>query len=383
MAENNRNKTAGKTPDSVILAGMRLKKDPAESFERSMAELEELVKAAGMEAKASFAQTLEQPVAATLIGSGKIEEIKTCVKAMEGISAVVFDNALSPKQHKNLTQELGVEVIDRTGLILLIFAERARTRESRLQVEVAQLSYLLPRLAGLHEGLTRQGGASGPLSGKGAGEKQIELDRRRIEKRLSALRKELKAVEKERATQRKHRLDIGVPRVSLAGYTNAGKSTIMNALLQRSGAAPQKRVYEEDMLFATLDTTVRRVKLGVDHKEFLLSDTVGFVENLPTSLVDAFHSTLEEACYADLLLIVTDISDPSWQEHLRATMDTIAQIGAGDIPRLFVFNKADLLDERPEKIADDLLSPEDHQIVICARDKADSLRLAGLIEDCL
>ncbi|MBQ7678411.1 MAG: GTPase HflX, partial [Butyrivibrio sp.] len=366
--------------DAVVLVGLRLRSENGERFDRSMEELSELVRAAGMSARMTCTQTLDQPVAATLIGSGKIDEIRASLGLME-IRAVVFNNTLSPKQHKNLTEALGVEVIDRTGLILLIFADRARTREARLQVEAAQLAYLLPRLAGLHEGLTRQGGTSGPLSGKGAGEKQIELDRRRIEKRLSALRRELKAVERERATQRSRRMNNDVPRVSLVGYTNAGKSTIMNALLQHSGAAPQKQVLEKDMLFATLDTTVRRICLGPGHQEFLLSDTVGFVDRLPAALVDAFHSTLEEACYADLLLIVIDVSDPSWTEQVATTLETIAQIGAGEIPRLFVFNKADRMPERPSHIACEGLSPEDPQIVINARDKAETLRLAQTIEE--
>ncbi len=369
-----------------ILIGAEL--DDAVYFERELHETWELAQAAGIFILKAISQALTHPNAATLFGSGKIEEICSERKRLEevtgkSIDVVICHNPLSPKQHRNLTEAFGCEVIDRTGLILLIFADRARTREAKLQVESAQLSYLLPRLAGLHEGLSRQGGASGPLSGKGAGEKQIELDRRRIEHRIDELGRELENVEKERNTQRRLRMRERIPRVSLVGYTNAGKSTIMNGLLSLSGADAYKSVYVEDMLFATLDTIVRRIRPDKNKTGFLLSDTVGLVENLPHTLVKAFRSTLEEACYADLLLVVVDISDKdAYERHIGTTIDTLKEIGAADIPRLFVFNKIDMTDRLPDqRVACDKLQPEDAQILISAADEGDIARLYECISD--
>ncbi len=358
-----------------ILIGAGL--DGAEDLERGLRETWDLAAAANIFILQSVSQTLAHPNAATLFGSGKIAEIREEISRLEeasgqGIDVVICHNTLSPKQHRNLTEAFGREVIDRTGLILLIFAERARTREAKLQVESAQLAYLLPRLAGLHEGLSRQGGASGPLSGKGAGEKQIELDRRHIEHRMSRLRRELEDVERERATQRRRRMREQIPRVSLIGYTNAGKSTIMNGLLQYSSADAGKQVFVQDMLFATLDTTVRRIEPYGGRPGFLLSDTVGLISDLPHTLVKAFRSTLEEACYADLLLIVVDVSDREvFEHHIRTTVDTLNEIGAEDIPRLFVFNKADLAGlSDGQRISCDGLQPDDAQILISATDRA-------------
>ncbi len=366
----------------LIGAGLEDTKD----LDRELHETWSLAEAADIFIITSISQTLAHPNAATLFGSGKITEIQNEKSRLEEVSGrpidvVICHNTLSPKQHRNLTEAFDCEVIDRTGLILMIFAKRARTREARLQVETAQLAYLLPRLAGLHEGLSRQGGASGPLSGKGAGEKQIELDRRRIEHRIDELRRELADVEKERATQRRRRMRERIPRVSLVGYTNAGKSTIMNGLLNLSGADDEKRVFVEDMLFATLDTTVRRIQPEKNRTGFLLSDTVGLVENLPHTLVQAFRSTLEEACYADLLLIVVDLSDrEAYDRHIRTTVDTLKEIGAADIPRLFVFNKTDLTDYSPDsRVACDRVLPDDSQILISATDENDIVRLYDMI----
>ncbi|MCR5093259.1 MAG: GTPase HflX [Lachnospiraceae bacterium] len=371
-----------------ILIGAAL--EDTEDIDRELRETWDLATAAGIFILKSISQTLVRPNAATLFGSGKIEEIRAEKERLaeasgRSIDVVICHNTLSPKQHRNLTESFHCEVIDRTGLILMIFAERARTREAKLQVESAQLAYLLPRLAGLHEGLSRQGGASGPLSGKGAGEKQIELDRRRIEHRMDELRRELDGVEKERAIQRRRRMRERIPRVSLIGYTNAGKSTIMNALLSLSGADAEKQVYAEDMLFATLDTTVRRIRADRSRIGFLLSDTVGLIEHLPHTLVKAFRSTLEEACYADLLLIVVDLSDrESYDRHIRTTIDTLAEIGASDIPRLFVFNKVDLTDfSRGQRISCDRLQADDMQILMSGRDPEDIGRLYDAILDCL
>ena len=219
---------------------------------------------------------------------------------------------------------------------------RARTREARLQVETAKLQYLLPRLVGMHEALTRQGGTSGSMSSRGAGEKKLELDRRHIEHRISELRKELDAISRERETQRKRRGQSRIPLVALVGYTNAGKSTIMNHMVERFVGDEEKKVLERDMLFATLDTTIRRINTG-NNQDFLLTDTVGFIHKLPHGLVKAFHSTLEEIKGADLLLQVVDVSDPGYQEQMETTRETLRELGAGDIPMLIVFNKADRL----------------------------------------
>ena len=224
-----------------------------------------------------------------------------------GADVIIFDNSLSPMQLRNLQERLEKPVLDRSTLILDIFAGRARSREAKLQVEVARLQYMLPRLVGLHAALSRQGGGTGSLSNKGAGEKKLELDRRVLERRLTQLRRELKEVGEERQTQRKRRAGSGMPRVALVGYTNAGKSTLLNAMLDLYGSdetdVEEKKVMEKDMLFATLDTTVRKIAAD-NHHAFLLSDTVGFIHKLPHNLVEAFHSTLEEAKEASLLLQV-------------------------------------------------------------------------------
>ncbi len=223
---------------------------------------------------------------------------------------------------------------------------RARTREAKLQVETAKLQYLLPRLVGMHEALTRQGGTSGSMSSRGAGEKKLELDRRHIEHRISELRKELDAISRERETQRKRREQSRIPLVALVGYTNAGKSTIMNHMVERFVGDEEKKVLEKDMLFATLDTTIRRINTG-NNQDFLLTDTVGFIHKLPHGLVKAFRSTLEEIKGADLLLQVVDVSDPGYQEQMETTKETLRELGAGDIPMLIAFNKADRLFENP------------------------------------
>ena len=291
-------------------------------------------------------QKAQGPVQATYIGSGKTEEVKQAAE-MLGADLVIFDQTLTPMQFRNLSRELGVEVMDRTGLILRIFAEQARTREARLQVEHAQLQYIMPRLAGMWTHFGRQGGASGSLSNRGVGETQLEQDRRHIERRMSELEKELKAIARERETQRGKRLQSGVPRVALVGYTNAGKSTLMNRLLDlQEHPDEQKKVLEEDKLFATLDTTVRRIA-PKGRKPILLSDTVGFISELPHALVKAFRSTLEEVKYADLLVQVIDYSDEAYRTCMRVTGETLKEIGAAGIPMLYVFNKADRLAEMP------------------------------------
>ena len=259
----------------AVLVGLNTDKTDDE-FERSMNELKELTKALDIIVACTTTQNLPTPDRSTYVGSGKVEEIKGAVEMFDA-SIVIFNGDISPMQIRNLEKILDTEVIDRTGLILQIFAKRAKTRESRLQVEYAQLQYMLPRLVGMRSSLSRQGGGSGRLSNKGSGEKQLELDRRRIEHRMAELRRELEAVEKERDTQRGKRVNSGIPKVSLVGYTNAGKSTIMNNLLRLYGGetSDDKQVLEKDMLFATLDTSVRKIT-APGHRPFLLTDTVGF-----------------------------------------------------------------------------------------------------------
>lgn len=277
---------------------------------------------------------------ATYIGAGKVEEVKAAAAMLEA-DIVIFDNALSPVQLRNLQNILEKPVMDRTTLILEIFSTRAKTKEAKLQVEVARLQYMLPRLVGLHDALSRQGGASGAMSNKGAGEKKLELDRRRLEQRLTSMKRELEAISGEREVQRKRRAASGIPRVALVGYTNAGKSTIMNRMLETYMEDEEKQVFEKDMLFATLDTTVRRIT-PPDKNSFLLSDTVGFISKLPHNLIKAFRSTLEEVREADLLLQVIDYSDENYDEYIKTTEETLRELGAEKIPMIYVFNKADL-----------------------------------------
>ena len=325
--------------ERAFIVGVNLDKKPRE-FEQAMEEMVSLAAACDMEVVGRIEQNMESANTATYIGSGKVEEVREMARALEA-DIVIFDNGLSPIQLRNLQRELDCPVMDRTTLILEIFSVRARTREAKLQVEVARLQYMLPRLVGLHDALSRQGGASGAMSNKGAGEKKLELDRRRLEQRLTGMKRELEAISGERRTQRKKRAESGIPRVALVGYTNAGKSTIMNTLLSMYVKDEEKQVLEKDMLFATLDTTVRRIA-PPDRNAFLLSDTVGFISNLPHSLVKAFRSTLEEVREADLLLQVIDYSDENHAEHMRVTAETLRELGAEQIPMLYVFNKADL-----------------------------------------
>lgn len=311
-----------------------------------MEELEQLAKACGMKTEAIVEQNLSMINSATCVGSGKVEEIREAAEGMEA-DYVIFDNALTPSQQRNLQKEIGVPVLDRTNLILEIFSRRAKTREARLQVETASLQYMLPRLIGMREALSRQGGSGGAgagsgFSNKGAGEKKLELDRRKIEKRIAQLRRELEVMEQDRETQRKRRKNSDLPSVALVGYTNAGKSTLMNRMLDTWCQEEEKKVLEKDMLFATLDTTVRRISPG-DNRDFLLSDTVGFISNLPHDLVKAFRSTLEEAREADLLLHVVDFSDPHYKEQMAVTRDTLRSLQAEGIPTIYVMNKADLV----------------------------------------
>ena len=322
--------------EQALLLGVNL--HDGEDFERSMEELSALTKACEMEPVGNIVQNLAKPYQALYMGKGKLLEVKEYLEEAD-IDVLIFDRSLTPTQLRNLQEMLDRPILDRTTLILEIFAVRAKTREAKLQVESARLQYVLPRLVGMHKALSRQGGGSG-LANKGAGEKKLELDRRRIEKRIQELSKELNKIERERITQQKRRQKSPIPRVALVGYTNAGKSTLMNRILDQYTRDASKKVLEKDMLFATLDTTVRRIQTS-PQKAFLLSDTVGFIHHLPAGLVKAFRSTLEEAKEADLLLHVLDCSDEAFLEQRKVTEETLKELGAGDIPVIYVYNKAD------------------------------------------
>ena len=330
--------------EQVLLVGANL--NDGEDYLTSLEELGALAEACDMEVAGVTSQTLETVHKAFYIGTGKVDEVKGLAQEL-GADVIIFDNSLSPMQMRNLQERLEKPILDRSALILDIFARGARSREAKLQVEVARLQYMLPRLVGLGGALSRQGGASGSMSSRGAGEKKLELDRRVLEKRLTELRRELKEVGNERETQRKRRVKSGLPRVALVGYTNAGKSTLLNAMLDLYGAdegeaQEEKRVFEKDMLFATLDTTVRKIA-PPEHHAFLLSDTVGFIHKLPHNLVEAFQSTLEEAKEADLLIQVVDYSDEHYKEQITVTNQTLKKLQADGVPMLYIYNKSDLV----------------------------------------
>lgn len=323
-----------------IVVGININNE--NGFEESMVELKNLCMACDIEAIGELVQNSKQINKAHYIGSGKLDELKSLVNSEE-VDIVIFNNELSSSQLRNIEKAIECEVIDRTALILSIFAERAKTREAKLQVEVARLQYLLPRLIGANENLGRQSGGVGTKN-KGAGEKKLELDRRKIEAKIAALNKELEELKHQRETQRNLRRKSSVPQIALVGYTNAGKSSIMNSMIDTFKDSEEKKVFEKDMLFATLETSIRSIKLD-DNKKFLLSDTVGFVSNLPHNLIKAFRSTLEEVCEADLLLHVVDISNPDYKHHLKVTNETLKEIGAESVPMIYVYNKIDLVDD--------------------------------------
>jgi GTPase len=331
----------------AILVGVDLGRDP--DFDDSLDELALLAETAGDAAVARVVARRKAPDAALFVGSGKADEIKALVLA-HAAQTVLFDQALSPIQQRNLEQHLGVPVADRTALILEIFAQRARSHEGKLQVELAQLQYLATRLVRRWSHLERQSGGIG-LRG-GPGERQMELDRRMIDERIKQLKTRLVKVAKQRDTQRKGRARSGQLRVSLVGYTNAGKSSLFNALT-KSGS------YAADQLFATLDTTTRALFLAEGQPTALLSDTVGFIRDLPHKLVEAFKATLQEAADAQLLLHVIDASSPKLHEQWAEVEKVLDEIGAGDTPQIVVFNKIDRLPDtlRPRQLVDEVERP--------------------------
>ncbi|WP_144788852.1 GTPase HflX [Lysinibacillus fusiformis] len=325
--------------EKAILVGVNLRNDA--HFDYSMEELQNLAEALNVEVVGVVTQNLERVTPSHYVGTGKIEEIKNFYEEAQA-NLVIFNDELSPSQIRNLERDLSTKVIDRTMLILDIFGRRAKTREAQMQVELAQLQYMLPRLVGLHASLSRQGGGTGGgFKNRGAGETKLELDRRKIEDQIAKIKKDLEQVKDQRETQRKQRRKNALPVVSIVGYTNAGKSTIMNQLLAEIGQEEHKQVFEKDMLFATLETSVRQIELP-DKKTFLLTDTVGFVSKLPHHLVKAFRSTLEEARDADLLLHVVDVSNSEHGFMMDVTNETLKAVGVEGIPTIYVYNKADL-----------------------------------------
>jgi GTP-binding protein HflX len=326
--------------EKAVLVGLIYRFQNEQDVQEYMDELAFLADTAGLIPIRRFTQKLDKPDPRTFIGSGKVAEILAYVKENE-VEVVVFDDELSPSQLRNTEKEFGVKVVDRTGLILDIFAQRARTSHARTQVELAQYQYILPRLKRMWTHLERQKGGIGL---RGPGETQLETDQRIIRDKISKLKEQLVTIDKQMATQRKGRGEM--VRVALVGYTNVGKSTLMNIIAK-------SEVFAENKLFATLDTTVRKVVIG--NLPFLLTDTVGFIRKLPTQLVESFKSTLDEVREADLLLHVVDISHPQFEEHIRVVKETLLDIGAGEKQTIMVFNKIDAFAYVPK--AEDDLSP--------------------------
>ncbi len=330
IEENKENKR-----DYAVLVGLRSPVLGADSAdEESLAELGALVETAGGEPVGTILQSREKPDPHSFIGEGKVEEVRRMADNSDA-TMVIFDNDLSPSQIRVLTELCGVQVLDRSGLILDIFAQRAKTKEGCLQVELAQYQYLLPRLIGMWSHLERQGGTGGsPIGTKGPGETQLETDRRHIRRKIDKLKEELEEVRRVRSTQRQRRMKNEIPVVAIVGYTNAGKSTLLNAI---TGAG----IPANDRLFDTLDTTTRLLTVS-DTLEVVISDTVGFIRKLPHQLVEAFKATLEELEYADLLLHVIDVSNPEWREQARIVDELIRELGAESIPCIRVYNKCDV-----------------------------------------
>ena len=364
--------------ETAVLVGLVTKGQDEAKTEEYLDELEFLADTAGAVTVKRFTQKVDGPSSVTYVGSGKLAEIRKYIEdeaeAEREVGMVIFDDELTAKQIRNIEKELKVKILDRTSLILDIFAMRAKTAEAKTQVELAQHRYMLPRLQRLWTHLERQGGGSGSGGGKGSvglrgpGETQLEMDRRIILQRITLLKQRLAEIEKQKATQRKNRGRL--IRVALVGYTNVGKSTLMNLLAKSD-------VFAENKLFATLDTTVR--KMVIDNLPFLLADTVGFIRKLPTDLVDSFKSTLDEVREADLLLHVVDISHPDFEEQITVVENTLKDLGCAEKPSMIVFNKIDnytWVDKEP----DDLTPPTRENVTL------DELRrtwMAKLGDDCI
>lgn len=364
--------------ETAVLVGLITKEQDENKTKEYLDELEFLADTAGAITVKRFTQRVQGPNSVTYVGKGKLEEIKEYIvseeEAERPVGMVIFDDELSPKQMRNIENELQVKILDRTSLILDIFAMRAQTANSKTQVELAQYRYMLPRLQRLWTHLERQGGGSGSGGGKGSvglrgpGETQLEMDRRIILQRISLLKERLVEIDKQKVTQRKNRGRM--IRVALVGYTNVGKSTLMN-LLSKS------EVFAENKLFATLDTTVRKVV--IENLPFLLADTVGFIRKLPTDLVDSFKSTLDEVREADLLVHVVDISHPEFEDHIRVVENTLKDLDAADKPSIMIFNKIDNY-RWVEKEEDDLTPQSKENISL---EELERTWMARLKDDCV
>ncbi|MGP1590945.1 MAG: GTPase HflX [Prevotella sp.] len=364
--------------ETAVLVGLITKEQDENKTKEYLDELEFLADTAGAITVKRFTQRVQGPNSVTYVGKGKLEEIKEYIvseeEAERPVGMVIFDDELSPKQMRNIENELQVKILDRTSLILDIFAMRAQTANSKTQVELAQYRYMLPRLQRLWTHLERQGGGSGSGGGKGSvglrgpGETQLEMDRRIILQRISLLKERLVEIDKQKVTQRKNRGRM--IRVALVGYTNVGKSTLMN-LLSKS------EVFAENKLFATLDTTVRKVV--IENLPFLLADTVGFIRKLPTDLVDSFKSTLDEVREADLLVHVVDISHPEFEDHIRVVESTLKDLDAADKPSIMIFNKIDNY-SWVEKEEDDLTPQGKENISL---EELERTWMARLKDDCV
>jgi len=352
----------GAGAERSVLIGLITDRQTPEQVAEYLDELEFLATTAGITTLKRFVQRLHKPEGRTYIGSGKLAEVKAWVEE-HGADSVVFDDELTPAQQRNLEKELDKPVLDRPRLILDIFAQRARTAHAKTQVELARYEYMLPRLTKLWTHLERQRGGTGTRGG--AGEKEIETDRRIVRDRISLLKAQLKQIDRQMATQRGNRGKL--VRVALVGYTNAGKSTLMNLLAKSD-------VFAEDKLFATLDTTVRKIVLG--NLPFLLSDTVGFIRKLPTQLIESFKSTLDETREADLLLHVVDISHHNFEEQYETVRQTLNEVGAGDKPVIVVFNKIDAYRPAPHD-PDDLAPKREEQFTLEELQETWMARMAG------
>lgn len=351
--------------EPTVLVGLITPQQSETQVQEYLDELAFLCETAGAQPIARFTQKLDQPNSVTFVGKGKLDEIRAYVQENE-IGMVVFDDGLSPKQLRNIEKELQTKILDRTGLILDIFARRAQTAHAKTQVELAQYQYMLPRLTGLWTHLERQRGGVGM---RGPGEKQLETDRRIVLDKIARLKEELRDIDKQKSVQRKNRGKM--VRVALVGYTNVGKSTLMNVL-------SKSEVFAENKLFATLDTTVRKVI--IDNLPFLLSDTVGFIRKLPTQLVESFKSTLDEVREADLLVHVVDMSHPAFEEQIEVVNQTLAEITAGEEkPMLLLFNKIDAFSFTPKD--EDDLTPRTKENI--SAEELQQTWMAKLGNDCL
>ncbi len=352
--------------EQAILVGLNINDDP--NFDNSMIELANLAEACEVNVIGTITQNKEAPTPNYYVGEGKVQEIKEAAVALDA-DLVIFNDELSPSHIRNLETALEIKVIDRTVLILDIFARRAKTKEAMLQVELAQAEYFMPRIVGAYKYLSRQKSGTGS---KGPGEQQLELDRRILRDKITKLKHDLKDLVQIRRTQRDKRKKNEVFTVALTGYTNSGKSTLMNSIIDVSSTHKDKYAFEKNMLFATLETKTRRIHLDNNHI-FLLTDTVGFIDRLPHHLIEAFKSTLEEISEASLILHVIDISNPNHENQIHVVEDVLRDIGVSDIPIVHVYNKTDLLKDIP-------LNSRDHSIFISAINNYNVPRLLDLID---